>query len=123
MSEFEKAVRRAWKDTMAQCEKDTPLIPSVLISYLRREGVGLVARPCTQAGESPVLPPDERKAAFTAGYEMAKVLEAPTTRKVVQISVTGAEIHALCDEGSLWWLGSKGWRSHPPIPQPDTQEG
>jgi hypothetical protein len=45
---------------------------------------------------------------------------APTpTRKVVQIAATENDVCALCDDGTTWTLGSKGWTQLPAIPQPE----
>jgi hypothetical protein len=38
-------------------------------------------------------------------------------RKVVQVAC-GGDLHALCDDGTIWLLKATGWNPTPPIPQP-----
>ena len=40
-------------------------------------------------------------------------------RKIVQIAADAGGITALCDDGSLWWMGDgvTGWYRLPDIPQ------
>lgn len=41
------------------------------------------------------------------------------TRKVVQIAATENDLCALCNDGTMWTLGSSGWTQLPAIPQPE----
>jgi hypothetical protein len=43
----------------------------------------------------------------------------PMPRKVVQIAAAENDVCALCDDGTVWSLGSKGWHQLPSIPQPE----
>ena len=57
-------------------------------------------------------------------YDLIELVSAPepapaATRKVVQIAAAEQDICALCDDGTTWTLGSKGWTQLPAIPQPE----
>jgi hypothetical protein len=43
-------------------------------------------------------------------------------RKVVQITGDCSELHALCDDGTMWFLEANGWHPTPPIPQPGEKQ-
>ena len=51
--------------------------------------------------------------------EVEPVAVPAPTRKVVQIAAAGEDLFALCDDGTTWALGSKGWTQLPAIPQPE----
>ena len=52
--------------------------------------------------------------------EVEPVAVPAPTRKVVQIAPVGSMLYALCDDGTMWCLGSSGWTQLPAIPQPES---
>jgi hypothetical protein len=61
---------------------------------------------------------------FGHPYDLIELVSGPEpapapTRKVVQIAAAGEDLFALCDDGTTWTLGSKGWIELPAIPQPE----
>jgi len=50
--------------------------------------------------------------------ERVEVVPAPT-RKADWIKPVGRDLVALCNDGTMWCLGSSGWTQLPAIPQPE----
>lgn len=53
---------------------------------------------------------------------------AQAVRKIVQIAIAQEEcVHALCDDGTVWFLGYENrkpeWTQLPAIPQPENDDG